>query len=220
MLGVDRATPFSPDEAVRLSKLGYRLVCRYYRRSLVDPTLLGEIEADALQGAGMSILPVFEYLADPAMIDGPNGIIDGTAAKSCAQTAGQPVRSPICFAFDFDWNESLLPQTVDYLNNVAEGLAGEHPVWIYGPSEVLACSLGLRWDAARGVYIPEHDPWPGVAGRWQAQAAYAWSQGRNAYEFPHADIIQVKNGVSITGLSGPVDIDHVQTDIRDLWRAL
>src|SRR3954465_4624360 len=80
---------------------GYTFAARYLGHDTSGKTISGG-EADALWGAGLDVVVVWEDSADAALDGFGRGVADAQAADAQAANAGMPAGRPIYFAVDFD----------------------------------------------------------------------------------------------------------------------
>ena len=181
--------------ARELKEAGYEAVGMYYFESSRVKTLLTRGVADTVSGAGLFILSIYENGTPTGVsyFGQGKGDADAHVAGARADEAGQPERTPIYFAVDYDADPGDLPAITDYFTEVKNALNALVPVYgvgVYGSG--LVCQhlteLGL------------------VTHTWLSQ-----SIGFNGYDDwkPHADVVQ---GPETTVLGLDVDLDGTNGD--------
>src|ERR1700756_3640827 len=81
----------------------YQFACRYFRTAASKWPHLTDAEAKTLSQAGLKIVTVWESRSDVLEhFSFATGVDEGTTAYRQAMLAGQPARTPIYFAVDFD----------------------------------------------------------------------------------------------------------------------
>lgn len=190
--GIDCASPLDGKTAAEIKKAGYDFAGRY----LVPPVgtlewkALTRGEAEAVTGAGLNLLTVWETTADRVKGGAQAGAADGKQALECARAVGMPDRGIIYFAVDFDAGEADMPTIEAYLR-AARANTETHDVGVYGPYKV------VEYMATRKV----------CKAYWQC---IGWSDGQvSAYH----DVYQAQEGETVAGVS--VDIN----DCPDMRRA-
>lgn len=202
MRGFDALSVPDVQQYAKLRALGFEVAAGYTRA-------LTPIAIRTALGLGMAILPLTEH-GNPTSLGyftGEQGRIDGENAAAWADTIGMPTGLPIVGGFlDFDCpRDAMDPTILPFVNEYIKALGLRNPLWLYGPRDCI--EHALIGDELGG-------PWPGIAGAMQAYAP-AWSGGRNAIPSPYADVVQVRNGVTVAGIE--LDLQSVQTAAR-LWR--
>lgn len=118
---------------------GYRFAARYYRRKAKWTSNLRRPEVDAIHGAGMAIMPVFQHKSNKVYLFTPEAAkIDGRAAVARATENQQPTNTAIYVAFDTDFSRANVHKAVEYgkiWSDIVKG-AG-YGVGAYGDREVL-----------------------------------------------------------------------------------
>ncbi len=155
-----------------LSGGGIRFVCRYYSTTTSHPQKrLTPSEAQALIGAGMSIVTVYE--------DGPTsssyfsysrGMQDGGHAHQYASGLGQPAGSGIYFAVDYDATTADTQGVItQYFQGVKDGLdqagggSAQYEIGVYGSGRVCGW-LKEHSRLAAYSWLAESHGWAGHAG--------------------------------------------------------
>lgn len=138
-------------------------------------------EAQALCGAGLSIVALCEEYANSALLGFARGRMHASAALLEATACGMPTGRPIFFAVDFDASAAQLSTVANYFEGVATVLY-RNQIGAYGGIRT------LRYLFDRGLI------------GWGFQT-YAWSAG--AWE-SRAQLRQYRNGVTAAG--GVVDL--------------
>jgi hypothetical protein len=144
---------------------GNEFVGRYYRNALSKWTPLDSNEARAISASGLLIVALWESNSAVAEhFSYTTGVDEGTSAYKQAMNAGQPARTPIYFAVDFDCSNLQIAGAVnDYFRGVAHGfdaIGSEQPAFdigIYGSGNACAWLLGHQratytWRAMRGSW--------------------------------------------------------------------
>ena len=103
-------------KAAWIASNGNEFVCRYYRLPTSKWAPLTATEAKALSKAGLKIATVWESQSDVlAHFSHAKGVDEGTSAYHQAMLVGQPARTPIYFAVDFDCPASGIAGAVNQL---------------------------------------------------------------------------------------------------------
>lgn len=187
-----------------LHNVGFDLACGYTRALTIDAV-------DEALGVGMAVLPIDEA-GDPTTVGyftTAQAQADATRFLAWADSVSMPRGYPfVGLTLDFDCQISDLPAILPYVNTKINAINGLYPMWAYGPYDPIEyMARGLKVD---GTFDP---PWGGIAGFMQAYAP-AWSQNRNGWAAPSADIFQC-GGATISGIS--LDVQVVRTGAA-LWR--
>ncbi len=170
---------------------GYSFVARYLGHDTSGKSIT-KGEADALIGAGLDIVLVFEDSATNALGGYGQGQSDASLAAAQAASVGMPGDRPIYFAVDFDAQPSQQGTIDAYFDGVAS-VIGRDRAGVYG-----------------GYYLVNRTFNDGkVAWAWQA---YAWSYGNWD---PRAQVRQTLNGQEVAG--GSVDLDVAIADDFGQW---
>lgn len=200
MRGIDCASKLGAVTARRAKAAGFDFVGRY----LVPDTYakaLTRSEAEAICGAGLRILSVYETTANRAAQGWDAGAYDGLAAKRCAEAIGMPKDGIIYFAVDYEPSDADLPKIAQYLAG-AFASAGGYEIGVYGCYRVIEA-------------MHEH----GVCkGFWQC---VAWSYGklsqhRTVYQSDWSGTAAAKAAAAQIGVG--VDLnDCSDMDKAGLW---
>jgi hypothetical protein len=143
-LAVDYSFNHPPVGSIRAA--GYAGVIRYLSPDTTKSTKnLTPVERDALHGAGLWILLVWEAWSGRALSGAPAGDADGLKAAEQATALGYPASCPIFWAVDFQVTPAQMPTVKAY------GQAFERH-WLGGPygSKLMVESVTSpwRWQAA------------------------------------------------------------------------
>ncbi|MFK7695914.1 glycoside hydrolase domain-containing protein [Paenibacillus sp. HJGM_3] len=179
MQGIDCATPLTPELAAKFKASGCEFVCRYLVPS--GWKALTRAEAEAISGADMQVISVFETSAGRPLGGYEAGLQDGATALQVAAEVGQPLGSCIYFAVDFDATPEQMWTIIDYLRGCREAAPG-YSIGVYGSYNVM---MALGNAGAADKY-------------WQT---YAWSGNRRA---DFINLFQYKNDVPANG----IQVDH------------
>jgi hypothetical protein len=183
-MGIDCAQPLTFAKAQAIAAAGYRFAARYLVPKEYAWKRLTRSEAEAISGAGMQIVSVYETEANRPSGGAAYGRVDGAAAYAEAKAIGQPNGSAIYFAVDYDAPPKDYDTIEAYLRAAARELQGEYEVGVYGSYAVVE-EMAQR----------------GAAGHlWQT---YAWSGGKKA---AGANIWQYRNDQTVSG--HPVDLNE------------
>jgi hypothetical protein len=137
--------------------MGYKFVCRYLSGDPGGGKDLTASEQSSLEAAGIDIVLNWETTGTDATSGYNAGVSDATAAKSEAESLGQPSNRPIYFSIDFDAESSDASSINAYFQGVAS-VIGLARTGVYG-----------------GYYIVNELFGAGlVTWAWQT---YAWSNG-------------------------------------------
>ncbi|ESX49427.1 DUF1906 domain-containing protein [Mesorhizobium sp. C416B] len=147
--GIDCATDCSK-RAIQIAGAGKIFVARYYRSASSKWAPLTAKEAQALSGAGLKIVTVWESDSDHlSHFSHSTGVAEGTSAYKQAMLAGQPSETPIYFAVDFDCDsEGISGPVNDYFRGVKDGfsaISSSHPAYsigVYGSGNACAWLAG------------------------------------------------------------------------------
>lgn len=177
--GIDCATPLTAKLAAKFKADGQEFVGRYLVPS--GGKALTMVEAEAISGAGMQIISVFETTAGRPLGGYEAGLQDGMTALQVAVAIGQPPGSCIYFAVDFDASTAQMATVIEYIRGASEATPN-HTTGVYGSYSVI--------NAVRNVAV--------CSKYWQT---YAWSSGRVA---DFLNLYQWKNDVVVNGIG----VDH------------
>lgn len=158
--------------ASALRAAGYDFVGRYLSRSTWK--LIGAAEADALRGAGLSIVLVYEDgPTSPSYFSFGRGQVDGQRAATQAASLGAPATTCIYFAVDYDASAVDVNGCIgDYFKGVSSGLAGvtgtvpHYTVGAYGSGRT--CRALQQAGAAQFTWLAQSAGWAGYdpVGSW------------------------------------------------------
>jgi hypothetical protein len=148
--GIDCATDCTKRVGA-IKQMGADFVGRYYRLPHSQYHPLTATEAQALSHGDLKIVSLWESRSDALdHFSHATGVDEGTSAYRQAMKAGQPPRTPIYFAVDFDCSHSGIVGPVnDYFRGVADGFstigAGNpaYDVGVYGSGNT--CVSGPGW---------------------------------------------------------------------------
>lgn len=133
--GIDCAAPLTTEKAQAFKKLGYEFVGRYF-----CPTgnwkRLYKAEADAIIGAGLKILAVYETTTDRAKGGAAAGAKDGARAYAQAKELDMPSSGIIYFAVDYEALDADFDTIEAYLR-AARQQTGEYEIGVYGSYRVI-----------------------------------------------------------------------------------
>lgn len=179
--GFDCSTPLTAQKAAAFFGQGYTFVARYLVPG--GTKALTKSEADAISGAGLQLVSVFETTASRALGGRNAGLADGATALQVAAQVGQPEGSCIYFAVDFDVSTDLMPTVIDYIKAASEATTS-FTTGVYGSYAVMEAMY------AAGA----------CSHFWQT---YAWSAGKKS---TFIQIYQYLNDVMVNGIA--IDYDE------------
>ncbi|ESY77851.1 hypothetical protein X739_32535 [Mesorhizobium sp. LNHC220B00] len=147
--GIDCATDCSK-RASQIASAGKSFVARYYRSASSKWPPLTAKEAQAVSGAGLKIVTVWESDSDHlSHFSHSAGVAEGTSAYRQAMSAGQPAGTPIYFAVDFDCDgEGISGPINDYFRGVNDGFSAisskssAYSIGVYGSGNACAWLVG------------------------------------------------------------------------------
>jgi hypothetical protein len=150
-----------------IQALNVHFVGRYYRQHGSKYTPLTKPEAQALSKAGFQIAALWESASNMAgHFSHATGVDEGTSAYRQAMLAGQPARTPIYFAVDFDASSWQIAGGVnDYFRGVADGFgaiaAGQpaYDIGVYGSGNT--CSWLLSHGRVTYTWMAQSTGWGG-----------------------------------------------------------
>ena len=186
--GIDCATPLTAQTAAVIKARGYEFAGRY----LVPLTgtlrykALTKAECEAITGAGLRLLTVWETTADRVRGGMAAGAEDGARAVKLAEEYGMPDGAAIYFAVDYDARAGDYGTIEGYLKGARAQLGGRWRVGVYG-------SFGVIEEMAK-----RH----AADCFWQC---VAWSGGKKS---PHRHVYQAKFGQRVAGVA--VDINECE----------
>jgi hypothetical protein len=148
VIGIDCALDCTKRIAA-IRGLHAQFVGRYYRQASSHWPALTSAEAKALSNAGFQIVAVWESASNVLHhFSHATGVDEGTSAYRQAMLVGQPARTPIYFAVDFDCSGPGIAGGVnDYFRGVADGFAAigggqsAYDVGVYGSGNTCAWLL-------------------------------------------------------------------------------
>lgn len=186
--GIDCATPLTAQTAAVIKARGYEFAGRY----LVPLTgtlrykALTKAECEAITGAGLRLLTVWETTADRVRGGMAAGAEDGARAVKLAEEYGIPDGAAIYFAVDYDARAGDYGTIESYLFGARAQLGGRWRVGVYG-------SFGVIEEMAKRKAADCF---------WQC---VAWSGGKKS---PHRHVYQAKFGQRVAGVA--VDINECE----------
>jgi len=178
MKGIDCAVPLTVSTAKAAAAAGYVFACRYLVPAAYAWKRLTRAEAEAITGAGMMIVSVYETVNNRAASGAAAGKADGAAALLEAQAVGQPAGSVVYFAVDYDAQASDFDAIEAYLK-AARAQIPAYRIGVYGSYAV------VEEMARRGA----------AQALWQT---YSWSRGRLS---SRANIRQYSNDQKLAGMT-------------------
>lgn len=193
--GIDTATPLTAKTAKALKAEGYAFAGRYLvpAAGTLKWKALTRAEAEAITGAGLRLLTVWETTADRAKGGATAGLIDGKRAKECAEAIGMPRSGAIYFAVDYDAGEKELNTVAAYVI-AAAGMCHPYPAGVYGGYKVIEALRKLE----------------GCAHFWQC---VAWSYGKKS---PALQVYQAQWDKQVCGVN--VDVNEcADMDAAGIW---
>lgn len=179
--GIDFA--YGDPHPALLKQAGVSFVCRYY--SPDRSKNLTREQAEDYSQAGISIVTVWESVAQASLGGHAAGVADATAARKMADSLGQPDRSPIFFAVDYELQQGQKDLVEGYFKGACDAI-GKDRVGAYGGLATVILT-----------YVRDCADY-----RWQT---LAWSGTPTAW-FPHAHLRQVQNGVQVAGIEADLDV--------------
>lgn len=191
MNGIDCTTTITAALAARLKTEGYGFVGRYLVPVKYAWKRLTRAEAEAICGAGLRVLCVYETTANRAGKGAAAGVEDGRAALAEAQAIGMPTSGAIYFAVDYDAQPAEYDTIAAYLA-AAKAQLGGYPIGVYAGYRVIEAMT------ARGV----------CDCYWQT---YAWSGGKKS---AHRTVYQYSNGQTVAGITA--DLNEAES-VRGFW---
>lgn len=163
--GLDANVPLT--RVARALKLaGFSFVARYFKQSR---NALSRPEAEALSRAGLSIVSVVErgFPISGGYFNRDRGIQDGLWAHNFAHQIGQPTRSAIYFAVDYDADSSDIQNRIlDYFQGIQSAFAKsakagfpDYAIGAYGSG--LTCATLLHKQAVSHTWLAQSMGWRG-----------------------------------------------------------
>ena len=155
--------------AAAIKAQGYGFVGRYYFSVISHhKKKLTRSEAEALSGAGLYVVAVFENSSNSAgYFTHAQGLSDGKAAfRYAADQIVQPFGSPIYFAVDYDASTANLSGGIgSYFRGIAEAFTAEsqggdtYQIGVYGSG--LTCSTLAHSGAVTYTWLAQSTGWSG-----------------------------------------------------------
>lgn len=193
--GIDCAAKLTAQTAAAIRAEGYAFAGRYLVPNSGDLAwkALTKAEAEAITGAGLRLLTVWETTANRVLGGAAAGAADGVSALKCALEIGMPASGIIYFAVDFNAQVGEMTTIEAYLR-AARANTGEYEIGVYGP-------YGLIEEMARRK---------ACSAFWQC---LAWSCGKKS---AYLDVYQGWSGQKAAGVS--VDINECpDMDRAGIW---
>lgn len=157
-IACDTATILDETTAAALYEAGYRYVGRYLTGTVLRDGFrvskaLSRAEADAIMGAGLSIIPIYQDGGEySGHFSRSRGKSDAENAYVAAKALGIPDESIIYFAVDFDAMGSNLDNIVAYFDEITHTLK-DYYIGIYGTRNI--CATVLRHGGAFRCYVSD-----------------------------------------------------------------
>lgn len=193
--GIDCAQRLDARTAAAIKAAGYDFAGRYLVPAVgaLKEKALTKREADAITGAGLRLLTVWETTAERVKGGAAAGAEDGRRALDCAKEIEIPREGILYFAVDYDAPAADMPTIEAYFHAAREQTHG-YDIGVYGPYRA------IEYLARRNV----------CRGYWQC---LGWSGGQvSAYH----NIYQAQWGKTVAGV--PVDInDCPDMDRAGIW---
>jgi hypothetical protein len=132
-----------------LKAAGVEFVGRYYRKAVSRWTPLAREEGKTLSEGGLVIVALWESKSDVLEhFSYAAGVDEGTSAYRQAMNAGQPAKTPIYFAVDFDCPiAGIAGAANDYFRGIAHGfdaIGPSYEIGVYGSGNVCGRLLSHR----------------------------------------------------------------------------
>lgn len=164
--GIDCALDCTKRTAA-INAMNVEFVGRYYRLPTSKWTPLTATEAQALSKASLKRVSLWESKSDVLEhFSYPNGANESTTAYYQAMLAGQPQRTPIYFAVDFDCPDAGIAGAVnDYFRGAADGFSTmgsgnpAYDIGIYGSGNT--CSWLLNHGRVTYTWLAQSTGWGG-----------------------------------------------------------
>jgi hypothetical protein len=146
---------------------GNDFLARYYRNAASKWTALAANEARAISAAGIAIVALWESNSAVAEhFSYTTGVDEGTTAYKQAMNTGQPARTPIYFAVDFDCSNLQIAGAInDYFRGIEHGFnaigsdAPAYDVGVYGSGN--ACRWLLAHQRVSHTWLAQSTGWGG-----------------------------------------------------------
>ena len=132
--GIDCASKLTAPAAAAIRAEGYAFAGRYLVPS--GWKALTKSEAEAITGAGLRLLTVWETTADRVKGGAAAGAADGASALKCAHDIGMPAGGIIYFAVDYNAQAGEMATIEAYLR-AARANTGEYEIGVYGSYSVV-----------------------------------------------------------------------------------
>lgn len=154
--------------AAQIGAANYDFVARYYAHGGAKRLTLAE--AKSLSAQQIKIVAVWEDAPKKASyFSRARGVNDGTTAYHFAMLIGQPARTPIYFAVDFDAaTDAIAGAIADYFKGIADGfatIAGNqapaYRVGVYGSGAT--CAWLLNHELVTYTWLAQSTGWRGYA---------------------------------------------------------
>ena len=128
ILGIDCASHLNAQTAAGIRAAGYEFAGRYLVPAVgtMKWKALTREECEAITGAGLRLLTVWETTADRVTGGAAAGAVDGQRAADCAEAVGVPRGAAIYFAMDYEAQAHEFETIAAYLNAAREQLVGQH----------------------------------------------------------------------------------------------
>jgi hypothetical protein len=165
-IGIDCALDCTK-KAAWIKANGSEFVGRYYRNAASKWAPLTVEEARTLSTAGLVVVALWESKSDVLEhFSYTTGVDEGTSAYKQAMNVGQPARSPIYFAVDFDCPISGIAGAInDYFRGVAHGFDAissnnsAYDIGVYGSGNV--CGWLLAHQRTKYSWLAQSKGWGG-----------------------------------------------------------
>lgn len=157
-IACDTAAILDETTAAALYEAGYRYVGRYLTGTVLRDGFrvskaLSRAEADAIMGAGLSIIPIYQDGGEySGHFSRSRGKADAENAYVAAKALGIPDESIIYFAVDFDAMGNDLDNILAYFDEIIHTLK-DYYVGIYGTRNI--CATVLRHGGAFKCYVSD-----------------------------------------------------------------
>jgi Domain of unknown function (DUF1906) len=150
-----------------LKAAGNEFVGRYYRNAASRWTPLTHPEGRSLTDAGLVIVALWESKSDVLEhFSYTAGVDEGTSSYRQAMNAGQPAKTPIYFAVDFDCPMAGIAGAInDYFRGVAHGFDAigsgnpSYQIGVYGSGDV--CGWLLSHQRVGYTWLAQSRGWGG-----------------------------------------------------------
>jgi glycoside hydrolase-like protein len=164
--GIDCATDCTKRIAT-IKQMSAEFVGRYYRLPGSKWDALTATEAKALSHGALTIVSLWESRSDALdHFSHGSGVDEGTSAYRQTMKAGQPPRTPIYFAVDFDCSDAGIAGAVnDYFRGVADGFSAigvgnpAYDIGVYGSGNT--CGWLLTHGLVKWTWMALSTGWGG-----------------------------------------------------------